>query len=331
MHRRVIVIMLLSACRLLEEPTQQAKDAFVSGDVVFAAQDLSQTAVLRCRDKNCRRTENMQYILHQVELSGGTIKDVLQFDNLHISFQSGDKTYTCLRLSAPLGKMTLLWRDSNNKHCYEQVKDTDYVQQLAAACVTAEGWQLVADIDASDMKKFACAKDNEKISSACFIADNGTNCTASSWPESIQSIHASVVPASTIMADEPEKQEITANTQLKDVKIMAEWKLMATTGTVTCSGIEEKARDFSGTSNKLDVSTDFHEDGDMDDFLVAFQCSAGGEPIPGLSRGDDIDRTHNNYRGPPWICVTTDANSVAESFDKCNKQSEYIKITFEAK
>ena len=325
-------MLLLSACRLTEEPVQQAKGAFALGDVVFDAQDISKAAVMQCTNADCTTKQIVPSTLHQVALSGDPIAGVLQFDYLHISFQSGNKVYTCLRRSAPLGMMTPLWRSSDNKYCYEQAKDKDYVQQFAVACAKERDWQLIAASGINNLEKFACKKDAVEISSECFVVGNTANCDTSDWLKEIKDIYANVGTAGVATVDGQEKQEINADTKLKDVKIMAEWKLYGGyggTGIVKCIGIE-KTRDFTGSSSKLEVSEDYHEDGTIDDFLISFNCqkSASNDALNVASYGD---KEHENYNKSPGICVATSQKNATDTLDKCTTQADYIKITFEAK
>ena len=321
MQRIVITIMLLlSACRLTEEPVQQAKGAFARGDVVFDAQDISKAAVMQCTNADCTTKQIVPSTLHQVELSGDPIAGVLQFDYLHISFQSGGKTYTCLRWSAPLGMMTLLWRSSDNKHCYEQPKEKDkaYVQQFAVSCVQAQEWQL-ATTDANDLKKFACANDaGKKIFSECFVAGNTANCDTSDWPESIKGIHTRVGIAGAATVGGTEEAKITKDTLLKDVKIMAEWKL---TSKVTC--------DF------FDVEVNFEQISIAKSKGILFSSLGGAtETLNDLETGDArLDLCPDfmaDYFLPIGACINKVADGV-KSLEDCNKQADYIKITFAPK
>ena len=323
MHRCIVVMaVLLSACRLMEEPTQQVKSALVSDDIVFDAQDLSKTAVMRCTNNGCGEKTPLFYALHQVTLSDEEIAGVLQFDNLHVSFEADNKHYTCLRASVPLGRMTLLWRADDDKHCYEQDKAKDYVQQFAAACIKEGEWQLVPEVG---LKKFACKKESITISSDCFVAGNTGTCGTSNWPANIKEIHVKVGTKASTTPSENEKSEITAETKLKDVKIMAEWEWSGGQ-TVVCSGTDEEKRTFRGVSSaKQDVSKDYHAEGKINDFLIGFGCG-GDSPV--LSYGDE---SHVEHEGPLGICVATSVDDLTESLSACTTQRYYIKITFEAK
>ncbi len=224
MRKITVALLLLSACRLSEEPVQQAK-GFVSGDVVFDAQDLSKTAVVQCRDDDCRSKTPLAATLHQASLRDQPAEVVLQFNDLHISFVQADKTYTCLRLQAPLGKMTLLRRAGEDTHCYEQATDKNYVQQFAVTCLAERDWQLVAGSDAQDLRQFACKNDGGSISSACFTGESGAaNCEGSSWPDAIRAIHAQVGTKAVAARD---RGGVDGETLLADVSIKVEWKLTA--------------------------------------------------------------------------------------------------------
>ena len=321
MQRIVITIMLLlSACRLSEEPVQQAKGAFARGDVVFDAQDISKAAVMQCTNADCTTKQIVPSTLHQVELSGDPIAGVLQFEDLHISFQSGNKVYTCLRGSAPLGMMTPLWRSSDNKYCYEQAKDKAYVQQFAVACATERDWQLVAASGINDLEKFACEKDAVKISSECFVAGNTANCTASTWLKEIKDIYAKVGTAGVATVTELQTSKITKDMLLKDVKIMAEWKL---TQEVTCDFEKEVKFEVSTTVRRKEITSD------------SLSTTPETETLNDLELGRARLDTCNTEFGadyfiPYGACINKNTSAV-NSLGECESERDYIKITFEAK
>ena len=307
MHRCIVVMaILLSACRLMEEPIQQVKSALVSDDIVFDAQDLSKTAVMRCNDNGCGEKTPLSYTLHQVTLSDEEIAGVLQFDNLHVSFEADNKHYTCLRASVPLGRMTLLWRENDDKHCYKQEKAKDYVQQFAAACVKEADWQLVPEVG---LKKFACKKDSIEISSACFVA--GQSCDGSSWPTNIKGIH----------------DKMGGGQKLKDVKIMAEWKLAADGADCRIGDTIEFSVDKSNVKKSKEVTVDT-EDEKLGDVFDDIHCE---DKYKG-KKDNDINLATLDF-GLPGVCVSDSKKErLPENLDACGKDgSDYIKITFEAK
>jgi len=296
-----------------EEPLQQAK-GFASGDVVFDAQNISKTAVAQCQDDSCRtKTPLSSAKLHQVSLSDKPIEGALQFNNLHISFEIGEKSYTCTRLSAPMGKMTLLQRGDEDKYCYAQAKDKDYVRQFALACLKEEDWQLVAGFEADALQKFTCEKDEIKISSACFF--DADDCDIENWPKNIESIYGK-------KSDEPTTAStkgtaITADTKLKDVKIIAEWKL-PTHKAVSCSAIG-KPIEFEETKNKTTKTITFiNSSKTVSDLTYGVSCEEGNLPITPYT--------------PEGICVRMDSGDIPENINDCDKDGvDYIKITFAPK
>lgn len=321
----IAIMLLLSACRMGEEPIQQVKGNFVANDIVFDAQNITQTAVKQCNDNYCiNSTPIGQFTLHKAELID-KITEVLQFNDLHISFQLSDKAYTCLRRSASLGKMTLLYRGGDdNKYCYVQAKNKDYVQQFAAACVIAEDWQLTAGSDTSNLKSFACQKDQDKISSECFVAGNTTNCNTSDWPEKIKDIHTAAKAASAQPPTTVADKTITKDTLLKDVKVMAEWKLgedvdCGLNGGITLGGssIFEKSQGMgrSITPNALQSNTSISI-GELEEHDT-FNCSSS------VQFGAD-------YFIPSGVCINKNSSGV-KSFSDCEKETDYIKITFALK
>ena len=331
MHK-IIIVMLVSACRLMEEPTQQVKGAFTAGEVVFNAQNISSTAAVQCQDADCRRHTQLPYVLHQVALSND-IQDVLQANNLHISFSIGDKQYTCLRRSVPLGKMVLLWGENKQEYCYEQDKDKYYVQQFAAACVGEKDWQLVVGAGASDKKEFACqgGEQGEKIeiSSACFVAGNDCSETEG-WPEGIKGIHEG---AKSAPPTETMRQAITADTLLKDVKIMAEWKLNEDVDcdnlnnlnkTITLADAEDdtkfiKSAGLSRNINPEVLQSDTNMKIGVLESFNTFACQSQSSGIFGA-----------DYFIPHGVCINKNTDGV-NKLEDCQEETEYIKITFAPK
>ena len=316
----IVITLLSSACQLIEEPAQQVKSNYTRGDIVFDAKDIAKTAVKRCEDDtDCSSRNTVKYTLHQVDLASQENVEILQFANMLVSWQD-NRTYTCLLPTAPLGKLTLLWNKNTEKNCYMQNNGKDYVQQFVIACLglAEENWQLKPT---ADLKNFVCKKDTTEISSACFVSGNTKNCTTSAWPNSIRDIHANVGTAPPSNPPPAEGGGITENTKLKDVKIMAEWKLYGGYGgrSVECSGIEQKTKTFMGTSSKSDVSSDYHEDGTIEEFLTNFGCISNNSAIPVA-----------DYRPVAGICVATSMDDLKDGLENCTTQTEYIKITFEA-
>lgn len=309
MCRIIVAMMLLSACRLGEEPLQQTK-GFASGDLVFDAENISKIAVAQCQDDSCRSKTPLSSTLHQVSLSDQQIEGALQFDNLLISFEVGDKIYTCTRLSAPMGKMTLLQRGDDNKHCYAQERNKDYVRQFALACLEGEDWQLVAESDADDLKKFACKKDSITISSACF--DTG-DCGTENWPEKIKTIYEA--KNTDVRALAARGTGVTAETKLSEVVITAEWKLSVRG--VTCTGIDEKSS-FSYTMDKKTESIIVgNGNRTVKDITIEFNCSIGGKA---LAIRDYPDK---------GVCVLMPGNTHPDDVNDCGKDNvDHIKITF---
>lgn len=315
----IIAIMLLSACRMGEEPMQQVKGNFAANDIVFDAQNITQTAVKQCNDNYCiNSTPIGQFTLHKAELID-KITEVLQFNDLHISFQLSDKAYTCLRRSASLGKMTLLYRGGDdNKYCYEQAKNKDYVQRFAAACVTAEGWQLTAGSDTSSLKSFACQKDQDKISSECFVAGNTANCNTSDWPVKIKDIHTAAKAASAQPPATGADKTITKDTLLKDVKVMAEWKLSLSP--IVCNAVDKDV-EFEHTTNKKNKIITFRGDKKVEDVTIDFSCLHNSNALPVME-----------YPAKGVCVYMGTREDVDENVDTCgNDGSDYIKITFTLK
>ncbi len=311
MYSWMIALLLLHVSCLQEESVQQAKEVLQVGDVVFDATDVSKTAVKLCQDTNCHQATAIPYILHQVALhTEQEITGMLQFSDLHVSFRLEENTYTCLRRSVPLGKMTLLWRrDDGGKYCYAPDNGGGYasqgggasqggrasiVQQFASACVAEEDWSLVAG-EGDDLKTFACRRDDVEISSTCF--DEG-ECVIGG---------------------------IDKNTNLSEVKIMAEWKL---DGEVTCSagGTGEK---FADGSALVDVSNSYTAfNGTVGSFSAVFSCAHDGITMTDTYY-DDGDDSHK-WR-PPGICVAANAEAATDTLAACTTQNQYIKITFAPK
>lgn len=312
MCKIIVAMVLLSACRLAEEPLQQAK-GFASGDVVFDAENISKTAVAQCEDDSCRTKTPLSAKLHQVALSDQQIEGALQFNNLHISFEAGDKIYTCTRLSTPMGKMTLLQRGNDDKYCYAQAKGKDYVRQFALACLKEQDWQLVAGFEAEALQKFTCEKDDTKISSACFF--DAEECSDANWPASIKSIYvAKSAEPTTARANET---KITADTKLKDVTIKAEWRFA---GDVTCEGIGKTITFESTTIIKTKDLTFTNTDQNVEDLTIDFSCQHNNSALPVTPFTDK------------GICVLKDKKNFPENIDDCDKDGvDYIKITFAPK
>ena len=330
----IITLLMSSACRLMEEPTQQIKSNYASGDIVFDAENIGKAAVKQCQDTDCLGKQPVSYTLHQVALGNKEGVTILQLSDLLLSFQQTSKTYTCLAPITPLGKLTLLWKNDQTELCYAQNKDKDYVRQFAVACSKEAGWQLLAKPDTADKKKFICQKEETEISSACFVGGNSETCDASSWPDSIKQIHAKVGENTGGGGGQPPTggNAITGDTKLSEVKIMAEWKLYGGYGSQTamarCTGIT-KEKSFTDSSSKQDVSADFREDlASVDDFLIEFNClKTNDQPFVVDSYGN----TASEETGPPGICVANNMEDVTDSLDKCTTQDYYIKITFEAR
>ena len=309
----IVMAILLSACQLMEEPTQQAKSALGSGDIVFDAQDLSKTAVMRCNNDRCGEKTLLPYMLHQVTLSDEEIAGVLQFDNLHVSFEADNKHYTCLRASVPLGWMTLLWRADDDKHCYEQDKAKAYVQQFAAACVKEKDWQLVPEVG---LKKFVCKKDDITISSDCFVA--GQSCTSGSWPTNIKEIHVKMGTKASTTPPEDEKSEITAETKLKDVKIMAEWKSSKRIACLSAGNMVFIATNDKKVSMEIVLGKE-QTLGSLEKDKILSDCILDGDTSP----------IGGDYFISDGICID---HLKLKKFSDCGDGSSYyIKITFEAK
>ena len=314
MCKIIVAMILLSACRLGEEPLQQTK-GFARGDLVFDAQNISKTAVAQCQDDSCRtKTPLSSAKLHQVSLSDKPIEGALQFNNLHISFEAGDKIYTCTRLSAPMGKMTLLQRGDDNKYCYIQAKAKDYVQQFALACLQEQDWHLVAGIEAEALQKFTCEKDSIRISSACFFDEE--DCGTENWPEKIKEIY----DVKNAESPEPTAKEtrVTAKTKLADVVITAEWKL--STDGVICTGIDEEGSFERTTDKKTKDFTIRNGDRTVGDVTADFNCSIGTSPL-----------TLRDYPAE-GVCALMLGNRAPENINDCGKDSvDHIKITFAPK
>ena len=330
MRRLMVIMLLLSACRfghLAEEPVQQVK-SLKSGDVVFDAQDITKTAVNQCDDNGCRQKNVISYMMHHTAISSEQIKDTLQLDNLHVSFQSGEKTYTCLRVTAPLGKMTLLLSSSGDgdKHCYGQAKDKDkaYVMQFAAACIAEEDAELLyGKITADNLKKFACKTEDVEVSSDCFAKDSTAECDSSSWPDSIKAIHTKAKAEAEKTTAKASHTAITADTKLQAVKVMAEWKLAKE---VTCDFAQEvefEASDAGKREIKLEELT-----GDNN---LAIDAVGDNKSISLYDCADsDSSPFEVDYFIPSGACIN-EARHGVKSLDACDKETNYIKITFEAK
>ena len=320
----IIMILLSSACQLVEETAQQVKGAYANGDIVFDAEQISEAAVKQCQDTNCNSKTPLSYTLHQVALGNKKVVKVLQFSDLLVSFQT-NRTYTCLAPIAPLGKLTLLWSNNRTELCYAQDKDKDYVRQFVVACDKEADWQLATKYDAADMKKFVCQQKQTQtpISSACFGSDNSDACDASSWPSSIRAIHNKVGGGDTATPPSGGEPAITSETKLSEVKIMAEWNLPE--ATATCTGTADKEKTFTGTSSQVDVSANFRADASIDDFLIDFHCLDNNkEPFVVSNYGDKEDTRDT----PPGICVANKTGDATDSLDQCTTQEYYIKITF---
>ena len=308
-------MVLLSACRLGEEPLQQAK-GFASGDVVFDAQNISKTTVAQCQDDSCRTKTPLSAKLHQVALSDKPLEGALQFNNLHISFEAGNKTYTCTRLSAPMGKMTLLQRGvDDDKYCYAQAKDKDYVQQFALACLQEEGWHLVAGFEAEALQKFTCEKGDTKISSACFF--DAEECGTKSWPVNIRSIYD--VKSAEPTTASAKGTVITGETKLAEVMIKAEWKLSRYG--VSCSAFADSfsfVKTAEPKSKTLAVS-----DGNktVSEITDNFSCLHGDDAL-----------SITPFTPPKGICARMQSDSNLQNINDCAKEDvNYIKITFAPK
>ena len=307
-------MVLLSACRLGEEPLQQAK-GFASGDVVFDAQNISKTTVAQCQDDSCRTKTPLSAKLHQVALSDKPLEGALQFNNLHISFEAGNKTYTCTRLSAPMGKMTLLQRGvDDDKYCYAQAKDKDYVQQFALACLQEEGWHLVAGFEAEALQKFTCEKGDTKISSACFF--DAEECGTKSWPVNIRSIYD--VKSAEPTTASAKGTVITGETKLAEVMIKAEWKLSL--NDVTCEGINEKDI-FVRTTTKINTTvTPEDTNKTVDDITTEFGCHIANNAL-----------TVTDYPAE-GVCARMNNKNSPANINECGANNvDYIKITFAPK
>lgn len=319
----IVITLLASACQLIEDPAQQVKGAYASGDIVFDAEDIASTAIKQCQDTDCRNKNLVKYTLHQVALGSKEDVKVLHFGDLLVSYQT-NKTYTCLAPTAPLGKLTLLWSKSKTELCYAQDKDKDYVRQFVVACLAEVDWQLVAKPAAANLKQFVCQQGQNAIAASCFVVGNNDICSANTWPDSIKTIYAQVGTTSAQLPPAAENK-ITGETKLADVKIMAEWKLYGGYGgrIVECSGIQDKTKTFMGTSSKSDVSSNYHEDGTIEEFLTSFGCQK-------IKDARAIPVT--DYRSPVMgICVATSIHDWQEGLENCTQQAEYIKITFEVK
>lgn len=311
MCKIIVAMVLLSACRLGEEPLQQTK-GFARGDLVFDAQNISKTAVAQCRDDSCRTKAPLSSAkLHQVSLSDKQIEGALQFNNLHISFEVGDKIYTCTRLSAPMGKMTLLQRGDDNKYCYIQAKAKDYVQQFALACLQEQDWHLVAGIEAEALQKFTCEKDSTRISSACFFDED---CSTEGWPEKIKEIY----DVKNTESSKPTAKEtgVTAETKLAGVVITAEWKLARD---VECSAFGKDFEFASTQSSKDKVITFTDSNKTVSDLTYGVSCQEAGVPI-------------TPFTPPEGICVRMNSDDIPENINDCGKDGvDHIKITFAPK
>lgn len=311
MCKIIVAMVLLSACRLGEEPLQQTK-GFVSGDVVFDAENISKTTVAQCQNDSCRNKTLLSSTLHQVSLSDELIGGALQFNDLHISFELADKVYTCTRLTAPMGKMTLLQRGDDPNYCYAQEQGKDYVRQFALACLKESDWQLVAAGKLEALQEFTCKKDSIEISSVCFFDED---CHTGGWHENFKGIYERKNTEPKVLAHEGPK--ITAATKLTEVTITAEWKLAVSD--VDCVAMEEK-KNFGSTLNvkkEIIAFSDVNET--VDNMANSFTCNE-----------DDGQLSPKVYPAK-GICVLM-RGGYPKNVNECGAdEADFIKITFAPK
>lgn len=333
---RVIIswVLLAAACNLYEEPIQQAKGALAAGDIVFDALDTKQVAVVKCGDAGCSQKNAVPHILHQVTLANppegeGDNKHTLALSNLFASFQQGNRTYTCSLLQVSLGKMTRLLESSKEKgkYCYTQAKEQDYVQRFAAACVQAENWQLRA----SDSKVFSCWQDEKQLSSACFVPGNSERgCDIEGLPPDIVQIHTAVKAAPSAAATTDKQPaagdgEITGDTPLSEVKIMARWdwdyKEDNVDKPVSCESSNTEETFTGEKHDKKTVFANADADTSVEAFLVDLGCHIDGNVKKAVNITDFL-------KGDLGACILPEANALVNKLSDCEKNNYFIEITF---